>query len=88
MSSTKDVAKKFDLCRQYDVYGPWLKENGFKLEDLPLTTTTETGEDVIIMAQLDNDGEIVWKISTLQDNGWIRINYYHKDGTVEEMFER
>lgn len=27
-------------------------------------------------------------IRTLQKNGWMRINIYHKDGTIEEMFER
>jgi len=24
---------------------------------------------------------------TYQDNHWIRKNYYHRDGTIEEMFD-
>lgn len=88
MSSTIDVRKKFDLYRQYDVYEPWLKENGFTLNDLPLSAKTDCGEDVIIEAERDDDGNIIWKISTFQDNGWLRINRYHNDGTVEESYEK
>ena len=28
------------------------------------------------------------KTSTMQNNGWIRINIYHKDHTVEEFVEK
>lgn len=27
------------------------------------------------------------KISTIQKNGWIRVNIYYKDGTTEEYYE-
>lgn len=87
MSSTKEVAKKFDLYGQYAVYQPWLEENGFTLEDLPLTAKTECNEDVIVDAYYEGD-ELIWKITTIQSNGWLRTNYYHSDGTVEETFER
>lgn len=86
-SSTKEVAKKFDLYNQYAVYQPWLEENGFTLQDLPLSAKTECGEDVIVDAYYEED-ELIWKISTVQSNGWLRINCYHPDGTVEEMYER
>lgn len=33
-------------------------------------------------------GEDRMKISTAQNNGWIKINYVYKDGTFEEMFEK
>ena len=91
MSSTKEVKRMFDLCRQYDVYEPWLKDNGFSLEDLPLVAENETGERVIIEAERDENGNPIWKISTLQEgnkyHNWIRVNYYYEDGTVEELYE-
>ena len=88
MSSTTNVAKKFDLHGQYHVFQPWLEENGFSLEDLPLTAKTEDGETVIVEAYYNEEKELIWKISTCQDNGWIRVNHYHPDGTVEESFEK
>ena len=88
MADTTQVAKKFDLHRQYDVFGKWLEENGFTLEDLPLTATTETRESVMIWAYTHPEEGLVWQISTLQENGVIRINHYYKDGTVEELYER
>jgi hypothetical protein len=87
MSSTREIKRRFDLCRQYDVFEPWLFECGFSWEDLPLTAKTETGEDVIVDA-FSQDDKIVWQISTLQGNGWIRVNLYYEDGTVEELYER
>ena len=31
--------------------------------------------------------ENVIGVQTFQNNHWIRKNYYHRDGTVEELFE-
>ena len=87
MISTKEITKMFDLGRQYDVYAPWLKANGYTTEDLPLHAKTEHGEDVIVEATHDENGKIVWKITTVQKNRWYRINYYYDDGTVEELYE-
>ena len=87
MTSTENIKRKFDLCRQYDVFEPWLKECGYSWNDLPLTAKTESGEDVIVDA-FTQDEKIVWHIATLQDNGWIRINLYYEDGTVEELFDK
>ena len=28
------------------------------------------------------------KTSTLQNNGWIRVNMYHKDHTVEKYYDK
>lgn len=47
------------------------------------TTTNENEETVIL--------EITpkfLKTSTYQNNNWIRINIYHKDRTVEEIYEK
>ena len=86
-NSTTDVLKLYDLNRQYDVYEPWLKENGFSLKDLPLAAVTADGENCLVDV-CNDDGEIVWKISTFQKNGWTRINYYYRDGSTEEMYEK
>lgn len=48
-----------------------------------LAGKNEHGEDVIII-----DGDEVKVTKVLQDNGWIRVTYEHKDGTVEETYER
>lgn len=88
MKSTTEIKKMYDLGFQYDVFEPWLKANGFELENLPLTAETEDGENVIVEAYRDENGELVWKISTLQDNGWMRINIYYSDHTVEELYKR
>ena len=43
----------------------------------------EHGENVIV--EVSEDAKVT---KTLQDNGWVRVNIEHKDGTVEELFER
>lgn len=88
MISTEKVSRKYDLYCQYDVYMPWLVENGFALKDLPLTAKTECGEDVVVDAYYNDSKQLIWKISTIQSNGWVRVHHYHPDGAVEEYFEK
>lgn len=88
-TSTESVMRLFDLGRQYDVYQPWLEANGFTIDDLPLSASTEDGERCLVEAIKDGDtGDIIWKISTFQKNGWTRIHFYYKDGSVEETYEK
>lgn len=47
------------------------------------TTTDENNNDVIV--EITNQ---YLKTSTAQSNGWSRVNYYYKDGTTEETYER
>lgn len=47
-----------------------------------LMGTNEYGENTLIEIASD-----CIKITTLQDNGWMRDNYYYPDGTVEEVYE-
>ena len=47
------------------------------------TTKNEKDEDVII--EITNN---YLKTSTIQNNGWMRINIYYKDKTVEEYYEK
>lgn len=86
--STTEVRKKFDFSRQYDVFEKWLEENGKTLEDLPLSAVDEDGNDVIVNAYTTKEEGIVWRISTIQKNNWIRVDIYYSDGTVEEFYER
>ena len=90
MTSTKEIMKLYGYSKQYDTIEPWLKENGYTINDLPLTAMAETGEDVIIEHDgLDADeNAIVWKLTYLQENGWARVNHLYKDGTVEESYHR
>lgn len=46
------------------------------------TSINEKGENLII-----NISEEFLKISTIQDNGWKRVNIFYKDKTMEEYFE-
>ena len=47
------------------------------------TTKNVVGEDIII--EITND---YIKTSTCQKNGWIRVLIYHKDRTLEEIYEK
>lgn len=47
------------------------------------TTKNENGENIII--EITNN---YLKTSTSQNNGWLRVNIYHKDKTVEEYYEK
>lgn len=87
--SSGEVKRMFDLGRQYDVFEPWLKENGFEVTDLPLTAEMEDSKEfVIVDAYHDENGDLVWRTTTAQDNGWLRTNIYYKDGATEELYEK
>ena len=89
MKSTSEIRKMYDWGCEYDVIGPWLKENGFTPADLPLLATNEDGEEVIVEAYgTDENGDIIWQLTTMQKNNWLRINVYYKDGTVEALYEK
>ena len=53
------------------------------IENEILAGRNEHGENVIVL-----EGEEVKVTKTLQDNGWVRVTHEHKDGTVEETYER
>lgn len=54
-----------------------------KVEFGIFTTKNEKDEDIIVEATND-----YLKTSTSQNNGWVRINIYYKDKTVEEYYEK
>ncbi len=60
-----------------------LLENLCKNKTFPLCGKNPDGCNIII-----EKGEDFFTVSTLQKNGWTRINTYWKDGTVEEEYGR
>lgn len=61
-------------------YEELVQEHGFVNG---LVGTNEKCEHVIVTI----DDECA-SFRTLQNNGWIRNNHYHKDGTSEETYQR
>ena len=63
--------------------------------DLPLASTNEHGENVIIEHFVDrwNYEDLNWerphfRISTAQHNGWTRINFIYEDGAHDELYKK
>lgn len=54
---------------------------------LPLNGTNENGENIIIQIGA-NSHDVYFKVTTVQHNGWCRVNYYYEDGRMEEMYEK
>ena len=53
----------------------------------PLTAKNENGENVIIEIGYV-EGEMIFTVTTAQTNGWLRVNTYWPDGTVEETYKK
>lgn len=51
--------------------------------DMPLVGENGDGE----MVMTEATSEFV-KITTYQHNGWVRVNYFYTDGTVDELYEK
>lgn len=70
------------------------KEIDKKVKDfgkgMPISATNEDGEDVIIEGGREpkNNNLRFYQLTTVQKNGWLRINVYWEDGTIEEWFDR
>lgn len=60
-----------------------------KLGEIPLMGKDDEGNVTITEINgYDEDGFPTYKVSTSQANGWLRVNVYWKDGTVEEYYEK
>lgn len=55
--------------------------------ELPLTARNNNDENVIIEEGRE-DGVHYYKLTTAQNNDWLRINHYYEDGTVTETFDK
>ena len=55
--------------------------------ELPLSAKNENGELVIIEERI-SDGIPFYRLTTVQNNKWCRINCYYADGTIDETYER
>ena len=58
-----------------------------KGKTLPLTAENEDKERVII-EKLHNGDMEYYQLSTFQGNGWVRINRYYEDGSIDETYEK
>ena len=56
--------------------------------ELPISAKNENGELVIIEERTTTDGIPYYRLTTVQDNDWCRINSYYADGTIDETYER
>lgn len=56
-------------------------------KELPWMGQNEDGEFVIIECGAC-ESCICFKVTTVQDNDWLRINHYYEDGTVEETYRK
>lgn len=57
-----------------------------EVKNFPVVGTNEWGENVIIE---HCDGEDpCFKITTFQNNDWVRVVYVYKSGNFEEIYER
>ena len=56
-------------------------------EELPISAKNENGELVIIEERI-SDGIPFYRLTTVQNNNWCRINCYYADGTIDETYER
>ena len=69
----------------YESIKKQIEESG---EELPISAKNENGELVIIEERKDTDGNPYYKLTTVQNNNWCRINCYYADGTIDETYER
>lgn len=58
-----------------------------KGKQLPMVSKSDANENVVI-EEGGKGAEHFFKLTTTQNNGWHRINYYHADGTTEELYEK
>ena len=57
-------------------------------EELKKKKKNENGELVIIEERFSEEGNPYYKLTTVQNNNWCRINCYYADGTIDETYER
>lgn len=54
-------------------------------DDYPTMLMGENTDGEFVTTSILSDKVVV---ETTQSNGWVRINTYHRDGTVEETFRK
>ena len=77
----------YQTIYSYESFVEFMRNNNLKNEDLPWTGVNDKGENVVYSTVKNFDtGEISYQTETSQNNGWIRINVYYKDGSSEEFY--
>ena len=57
-------------------------------EELPISAKNENGELVIIEEGTTADDIHYYRLTTVQNNNWCRINTYCADGAIDETYEQ
>lgn len=53
----------------------------------PCSYVNQEGENEVVVEGADEVGRF-FKITTTQTNGWLRIDTYYEDGTIEETYRK
>ena len=83
MVSIKQIKEQYNIKRQYDLFEPWLKANGFSFSDLPLFCKTKDGDSVCICSFIEND-QLVWCVDVVPLKGKSYYICYYPDGSIDE----
>lgn len=62
-------------------------EKKLKGKQLPWTGISNDGENVLYQRGRSDAGRF-YQVSTIQSNGWMRINTYYEDGTQDETYKK
>lgn len=54
---------------------------------LPTIGENENGEMVVVSAGKDDEG-MYFKLTTMQENDWCRVEYFYETGIVTETYEK
>lgn len=82
-ATSKKAFNPYEEFNPYDMSQLTQMINMANRFDMPLVGENEDGE----MVMTEATSEFV-RIVTYQQNGWVRVNYFYPDGTIEELYER
>lgn len=60
----------------------------FTTNQAPYGIAENEDEELIIITHTNEEDDKYYTVETYQNNGWIRKNIFHEDGTTEELYEK
>lgn len=82
-ATSKKAFNPYEKFNPYDMFQLTQMIDMADQFDMPLVGENEDGD----MVMMEVTQEFV-KITTYQKNGWVRVNYFYSDGTVEELYDK